>query len=150
MNLRVNDSQLTGIADAIRTKSGGSSNLTFPDGFVSEVGSIKKIKATTKTYTFYLSNEAGELSPGRFLLLQTFSSLYEVLKEYSGKTGTMYIQINKVWLPNTGNNVVCGMRIYGTDNITLYALHTGSSSSSAQYISAHQQCSISYSVIYEE
>jgi len=34
------DSGLTSIANAIRTKSGGSGSLTFPTGFVSEIGNI--------------------------------------------------------------------------------------------------------------
>lgn len=31
------DSDLTSVADAIRSKSGGSSQLVFPSGFVSEI-----------------------------------------------------------------------------------------------------------------
>ena len=34
------DSDLTSVADAIRAKSGGSSQLAFPAGFVSEIGNI--------------------------------------------------------------------------------------------------------------
>ena len=34
------DSNLTSVANAIRAKSGGSSSLTFPSGFVSEIQSI--------------------------------------------------------------------------------------------------------------
>lgn len=34
------DSDLTSVANAIRTKSGGSSQLAFPSGFVSEIGNI--------------------------------------------------------------------------------------------------------------
>ena len=34
------DSDLTTVANAIRTKSGGSSQLAFPSGFVSEIGNI--------------------------------------------------------------------------------------------------------------
>lgn len=36
----VTDTDLTGIANAIRAKSGGSSPLVFPTGFVSEIGNI--------------------------------------------------------------------------------------------------------------
>jgi hypothetical protein len=36
----VSESDLTAVADAIRAKSGGSSPLVFPDGFVSAIGSI--------------------------------------------------------------------------------------------------------------
>ena len=34
------DADLTSVANAIRTKSGGSSSLAFPSGFVSEIGNI--------------------------------------------------------------------------------------------------------------
>ena len=34
------DSDLTSVADAIRAKSGGSAQLAFPSGFVSEIGNI--------------------------------------------------------------------------------------------------------------
>lgn len=34
------DSDLTSVADAIRAKSGGSGQLAFPSGFVSEIGNI--------------------------------------------------------------------------------------------------------------
>ena len=34
------DSALLGVADAIRAKSGGSTSLTFPGGFVTEIGNI--------------------------------------------------------------------------------------------------------------
>lgn len=34
------DSDLTSVADAIRAKSGGSGQLAFPAGFVSEIGNI--------------------------------------------------------------------------------------------------------------
>ena len=35
------DSDLEDVADAIRAKSGGSSQLAFPAGFISEIGSIQ-------------------------------------------------------------------------------------------------------------
>ena len=37
---KVTDSELTGIANAIRTKGGTSSQLVFPDGFTSAIGAI--------------------------------------------------------------------------------------------------------------
>lgn len=44
------DTNLTSIANAIRTKTGGSSALAFPSGFVSAIGTIKS-KIGTKTVT---------------------------------------------------------------------------------------------------
>lgn len=40
-NYIVDGSELTSVANAIRAKSGSSSQLTFPDGFVSEIQSIQ-------------------------------------------------------------------------------------------------------------
>lgn len=37
----VSGTDLTAVADAIRTKSGGSSSLAFPNGFVNEVNGIQ-------------------------------------------------------------------------------------------------------------
>lgn len=50
------DSDLTSVANAIRAKSGGSSQLAFPAGFVSEIGNIpsggKEVKLLASgTYT---------------------------------------------------------------------------------------------------
>ena len=41
MNYSVTDTQLTGIADAIRAKSGGTASLTFPTGFNNAISGIK-------------------------------------------------------------------------------------------------------------
>lgn len=49
---KVTDSQLTGIADAIRTKGGTSSQLEFPTGFVSAVQALPESASLgTKTVT---------------------------------------------------------------------------------------------------
>lgn len=39
-NLLTNTSELTSIANAIRSKTGKTSSINFPNGFVSEIGSI--------------------------------------------------------------------------------------------------------------
>lgn len=60
------NSDLTSVANAIRAKSGGSSQLTFPAGFVSEIGNIPSgggaletgevtIASDTDTFTAYVS-----------------------------------------------------------------------------------------------
>lgn len=56
------DSDLTSVANAIRTKSGGSSQLAFPNGFVSEIQSISPGTSISP----YTSNPAalGTASPG--------------------------------------------------------------------------------------
>ena len=45
------DAYLTSVADAIRTKSGTTGKLTFPDGFVSAVEEIQPLKLQDKTVT---------------------------------------------------------------------------------------------------
>lgn len=69
MDYKVTSAQMTAIADAIRAKSGGESALVFPDGFVSEAGSIVtpgdiNLALTERNITF----RAGEnitLTPGQ-------------------------------------------------------------------------------------
>ena len=41
MTYTVQEASLTGIADAIRTKTKSEEKLAFPDGFVKAIGSIK-------------------------------------------------------------------------------------------------------------
>lgn len=43
MNYYVTGEQLTAVADAIRTKTGGSSGLAFPDGFTGAISGIHAI-----------------------------------------------------------------------------------------------------------
>lgn len=52
MNYSVTGEQLTGIADAIRDKTGSSEQIMFPDGFVSNIESLitfGEINKTTET-----------------------------------------------------------------------------------------------------
>ena len=44
------DSDLTSVANAIRAKSGGSGQLAFPSGFVSEIGNIPSGGGTSRRY----------------------------------------------------------------------------------------------------
>lgn len=46
-NYKVSDSDLTSVANAIRTKGGASAGLSFPDGFVSAIGNIPTGGGTT-------------------------------------------------------------------------------------------------------
>lgn len=47
MNYCVTDTQLTSIANAIRSKAGISGQLSFPSDFVSEIGDIERYASTT-------------------------------------------------------------------------------------------------------
>ena len=58
------DSDLEDVADAIRAKSGGSSQLSFPSGFVSEIGSIPSPSgySETGTVSFHTGEALGTLT----------------------------------------------------------------------------------------
>lgn len=55
-NYIVDGSDLTSVANAIRAKSGGSSQLTFPAGFVSEIQSIQTGGSSSHTVTVSLGH----------------------------------------------------------------------------------------------
>lgn len=66
MKYKVTDTQLSNIADAIRTKTGNNSMLEFPNDFVSEVNGITaKIKSQTNsveiTFTSLIQVGPGEV-----------------------------------------------------------------------------------------
>lgn len=54
-DLLVKDTSLTAVANAIRAKTGGSSPINFPDGFVSEIGSLTDTSDATATEDKILS-----------------------------------------------------------------------------------------------
>lgn len=58
-NYVATDTDLTSVANAIRTKSGGSSPLSFPSGFVSEIGNIASLPTLTNPAT------AGDIASGK-------------------------------------------------------------------------------------
>lgn len=55
----VNNSDLTAVADAIRTKTGSADQLTFPAGFTTAINSIKN---APEVYTEEIYNEDGYLT----------------------------------------------------------------------------------------
>ena len=67
MDYVVKDSSLTAVADAIRAKSGSSSQLIFPTGFVSEIGNISGggsngLEIVSGTFTLSSSSKSKSLS----------------------------------------------------------------------------------------
>lgn len=56
------DTDLSSVADAIRAKSGGSSSLAFPSGFVSEIQSISGGGSTVTKTTLWSGNAASSSS----------------------------------------------------------------------------------------
>ncbi len=82
------DSDLTSVANAIRAKSGGSGQLAFPAGFVSEIGNIPSGGGGEYTAADFLdkTKPSGELT----------SSVVTMQTQWlSGRTG-----ITKLYLPN--------------------------------------------------
>lgn len=62
------DTSLTAIADAIRAKTGGISQLVFPTGFVSEIGNIPSGGGSDSVIvTAVLENSAGDVNFGDVL-----------------------------------------------------------------------------------
>lgn len=48
VNYSVTDTQLTGIADAIRTKTGGTASMAFPDEFIAGIDGITTFTENTE------------------------------------------------------------------------------------------------------
>ena len=58
----VDSTELTGIADAIRAKTGGSDPIAFPTGFTTEIGSLATAKVVTGvTFGATISSSASSL-----------------------------------------------------------------------------------------
>lgn len=79
-NYLVSDAQLTGIANAIRAKSGGTSPLAFPNGFTSEVSglitlddieTVREYRTKTSVEDFGTQSNPTYVSPGQTLSLYT-------------------------------------------------------------------------------
>jgi len=144
MNLRVQDTQLTSIGNAIRSKGETSGQLTFPDGFVTGINNLHQLKMTSDTFYLNAGNSSSYMQTGAFYKLKTLTNLYsQLLTNTNVSSGT--IQINKVSLPGTGNDIICVMRIYGTNNITFYAQNT---SQGTTQLGANQDILIEYTVTY--
>lgn len=56
-NYIVTDTELTSIANAIRTKGGTSASLTYPDGFISAISAISGSSATQHTIHLEFTDE---------------------------------------------------------------------------------------------
>lgn len=89
------DSDLTSVADAIRAKSGGSSQLAFPAGFVSEIGNIPSgggggnpIEKTVYTHAQdWLSDSTGNTEAFKKTYFTKGAGMYYVTIENNNATG---------------------------------------------------------------
>ena len=63
-NYIVTDTELTSVADMIRSKAGTSASLSFPNGFVSAVEAIPA--ASGMTVEEFIAEEYGEIYEDRY------------------------------------------------------------------------------------
>lgn len=61
-NYLINDTQLTSVADAIRAKSGSNEGISFPNGFISEIGNISGTQGQDYTIEDALVSSSEELT----------------------------------------------------------------------------------------
>ena len=80
------DSDLEDIADAIRAKSGGSSPLAFPAGFVSEIGSIPSGGGGTQVMT----------KLGEYTISEPVNAIDITLPEQYANGGSVYLNFKDV------------------------------------------------------
>ncbi|MBO4543243.1 MAG: hypothetical protein J5725_08705 [Bacteroidales bacterium] len=85
-NYLTTDTDLTSVANAIRAKSGGSGQLAFPAGFVSEIGNIP-----TGT-TYYMSEKTGCYYPK--IIDQTLPSIGAT--DYGGRRWSYCDELEEV------------------------------------------------------
>lgn len=90
----VEDSSLTAVADAIRTKGETTDQLTFPDGFVSAIDGIQtKDKEITIEYAYVAATNLS----------------------FSSKSYNSYVDLNlvsKTYIPSNGINIKVRTRAY--------------------------------------
>lgn len=101
----VTDTELTSVADAIRTKGGTSANLSFPTEFVSAINAIATGKQVASgTYTA----PSSDVTSGTVILttiadLGFTPSAIIFRQRTSGSFGTGYIQVSMIF-PYDNNN----------------------------------------------
>lgn len=96
----VKDTELTAVADAIRAKSGGSSQLVFPSGFVSEIGAISNGEPFPGFMTDSETITIGENSVNNTSDAKTYFSSYDLTN------GFLYL----VETPTVNNQLLMVMR----------------------------------------
>ena len=111
----VSDSELTAVADSIRSKSGASDKLKWPDGFVSEIGNIK-----TSSSSVVIKNPIDSA-------INTFESersdiknyITEAKSRYSADTGYTTSVVGN-YTGASGLDIPTGLPIVPTQNGYLY------------------------------
>lgn len=115
------DSDLEDIADAIRAKSGGSSPLAFPSGFISEIGTISGGGVTnfsTGTFTLASLSETSEI-------VSNFEPDYIIIQGDLTQDDTL-VGVKMLWIVRDNealmvcdtNQTSLNAQIYGSNNIS--------------------------------
>ena len=135
-NYIVTDNQLTGIADAIRAKTGGSGGIEFPTGFVSGIGGLTDTSDADATAANIRKNKTayvnGEKITGTYVPIIAYSASGAVFsKEFtvgsgsytSGNTVTQFSVPESAFLTSISsanfNNNMNGKLTYTTQNKTV-------------------------------
>ena len=116
------DSDLTSVANAIRTKSGGSGQLAFPSGFVSEIGNIPSGGGSSKeefdvipaSTTDTITLQTGLQSIDNFLIrIKSEDATYDTTQKI---LYTKHYVVNNKGIAISGANAYAGSeRAYKTD-----------------------------------
>lgn len=118
-NYLINDEQLTSVANAIRAKTGNSSGLSFPSGFVSEIGELGTADHTIED-ALLQRNVSGTYSNKRITSIASyaFQSCTGLTKvelgncsnigayAFSGCTGLQEIWIDNSSVPSLGSSAI--------------------------------------------
>lgn len=114
------DTDLTSVANAIRAKSGGSSQLAFPAGFVSEIGNIPSGGGVTVDGLFDGSWPTGDITitvaVSRTNVLSDASGIRKVTMTYSGDG----LSKNSVFI-NSGITEFVGLALTGIRGSTCFS-----------------------------
>lgn len=129
-NYIVSDTELTGIANAIRAKTGSSSGLSFPSGFVSEIGELGTADHTAED-ALLQRNMSGTYSNKRVTSIASYAfenctGLTKVelgncnsigTYAFNGCTGLQEIWIDNSSVPSLGSTAIPGTFQNGTGAI---------------------------------
>ena len=137
------ESDLTSVADAIRAKTGGTADLTFPADFVSEIGSISGGGGYTIDDVIKHDNYVGNITytgTGKIMPLTFFNATKMTgfsapnVTDISGASGSGYYgtvdsrvfcnctNLESISLPNVTSYYWAGYSFYGCHKITNWDL----------------------------
>ena len=118
-NYIVTDTQLEDVADAIRAKSGGSSQLAFPAGFISEIGSIETGGGNSRSIVYGGTYTVSDNDLPSKLLIETKGNYNIVFAAtYSGVGSTYDADLAGVNVPVSINMFAAGGAVTAIRKVT--------------------------------